>query len=129
MTNTDGLEDRFVRLARICLALPETAEVRTGRHAHFHVRGKKFAYYLLDHHGDGIVSVCCRAEPGENAALAALDPDRFYIPAYIGPRGWVALRLDLPAVDWAQVAELVAASYRLAAPRRLAAIAVLPALE
>jgi phosphoribosylglycinamide formyltransferase 1 len=54
--------------------------------------------------------------------LVAADPDRFYKPAYIGPRGWVGLRLDTGSVDWAGVADLVTDSYLVTAPRRLAAI-------
>ena len=82
------------RLSEICLALPEAAREVMGDHAAFSVRGKKFAYFLNDHHGDGIVSVCFKTEPGENEVLVASDPKRFYSPAYIGPRGWVGLRLD-----------------------------------
>ncbi len=91
-------------------------------HAGFQVRKKTFAYFLNDHHGDGIVSVACKALPGENKALAAAQPDRFYLPAYIGPKGWVALRLDIGKIDWEEVAELVAASYRQIAPKRLVAL-------
>ncbi len=61
----------------------------------------------------------CLALPGDNAALSAAQPARFYLPAYIGPRGWVALRLDGGQVDWDEVAELVVGSYRLIAPKRL----------
>jgi phosphoribosylglycinamide formyltransferase-1 len=85
------------------------------------VRDKKFAYYLHDHHGDGIISVCFRTEPGENEVLLSSDTVRFYRPAYIGPRGWVGLRLDVGRIDWSEVAEIVTDSYRLAAPKRLAA--------
>ena len=92
-----------------------------GDHAGFHVRKKIFAYYLQDHHGDGIVSVCCKVMPGDNTALAAASPERFYLPAYIGPRGWVALRLDVGEIDWDEVTELVKDSYRRVAPKRLAA--------
>ena len=60
--------------------------------------------------------------PGDNTALAAAQPDRFYIPAYIGPKGWVALRLDGGAVDWDEVAELVRGSYRMVAPKKLAGL-------
>jgi phosphoribosylglycinamide formyltransferase-1 len=74
---------------------------------------------LNDHHGDGIVSVACKALPGDNTALAAAQPARFYLPAYIGPRGWIALRLDRGKVDWDEVAELVMGSYRLIAPKSL----------
>jgi phosphoribosylglycinamide formyltransferase-1 len=87
---------------------------------------KKFAYLLNDHHGDGILAVSTRAAPGENTALVASDPDRFYLPAYLGPRGWIALRLDRGRVDWAEVAELLTDGYLLAAPRRLARLVDLP---
>ena len=60
------------------------------------------------------------ALPGDNSALVAAQPDRFYLPAYIGPRGWVALRLDVGETDWQEVGELIAGSYRLIAPNRLA---------
>jgi predicted DNA-binding protein (MmcQ/YjbR family) len=106
-------------LTKICLALPETTREYMGSHAGFLIRKKTFAYFLNDHHGDGIVSVACKALPGENTALAAAQPQRFYLPAYIGPRGWVALRLDVGKVDWGEVTELVTASYRQMAPKRL----------
>ena len=60
--------------------------------------------------------------PGDNKALVTAQPDRFYLPAYMAHSGWVALRLDVGAVDWEEVAELVACSYRLVAPKRLAAL-------
>lgn len=110
---------RLARLTRICMALPEAARRDSGSHAAFLVRKKIFAYFLNDHHGDGIVSVACKALPGDNTALAAAQPARFYLPAYIGPRGWIALRLDRGKVDWDEVAELVVGSYRLIAPPRL----------
>jgi hypothetical protein len=112
---------RLTRLTKICLGLPETSRETHGTHASFLVRVKKFTYFLDDHHGDGIVALCCRAAPGENTELIASDPKRFYMPSYIGPRGWVALRLDVGAVDWAEAGELVVDSYRLIAPKRLAA--------
>ena len=113
---------RLARLTRICLALPEATRQTLGHHAGFLVRKKTFAYYLNDHHGDGIIAVTGKVLPGDNKALVEAQPDRFYLPAYIGPRGWVALRLDVGAVDWDEVAELVATSYRLVAPKRLAAM-------
>ena len=111
---------RLSRLTKICLALPEAARESHGSHAGFLVRKRIFAYFLNNHHGDGIVAVACKVLPGDNTALIAAQPERFYMPAYIGPRGWVALRLDVGAVDWDEVAELVAGSYRLVAPKRLA---------
>jgi phosphoribosylglycinamide formyltransferase-1 len=110
---------RLVRLTEICLALPEAAREIMGGHAGFKVRKKVFVYFLNDHHGDGIVSVACKVLPGDNAALTKAMPGRFYLPAYIGPRGWVALRLDIGKVDWSEVGELVMTSYRLVAPKTL----------
>jgi hypothetical protein len=116
-------DGRLARLMKICLALPEAIQEPAARHATFLVRKHVFAYYLNDHHGDGIISVCCMALPGDNEALIAAHPERFYMPAYIGPRGWVALRLDVGGLDWNEVAELVVGSYRLIAPKRLALLA------
>jgi hypothetical protein len=110
---------RLARLTKICLGLPDSARRDSGSHAAFLVRKRIFAYFLNDHHGDGIVSIACKALPGDNTALTVAQPARFYLPAYIGPRGWVALRLDTSKVDWYEVAELVTGSYRLIAPKRL----------
>jgi len=125
MTKPTREEPRLIRLTKICLALPEATRECMNSHAGFTIRKKTFAYFLNDHHGDGIVSVASKALPGENTALAAAQPVRFYLPAYIGPKGWVALRLDIGKVDWGEVAELVTASYRQIAPKRL--VALLPA--
>ena len=115
-------DKRLTRLTNICLALPEAATYRQGSHAGFLVRKRTFAYFLNDHHGDGIVAVTCKVLPGDNQALAAAQPERFYLPAYLAPNGWVALRLDAGEIDWEEVAELVTCSYRLVAPKRLAAL-------
>ena len=89
------------------------------------VRGAReaFAYYLEDHHGDGRIAVCCNAPPDVQEALVATDPERFYLPAYLARYGWISLRLDLPALGWEEVSEFVVDSYRLVAPKRLAAVA------
>ena len=107
------------RVTDICRALPNTEHVDQGDHCIYRVRGKVFAYFLDDHHGDGIVSVCVKSERGENADRARLEPERFYLPAYIGPRGWFGMRLDRGRVPWAEVAEVVERSYRLTAPKTL----------
>ena len=113
---------RLTRLTKIVSALPETERETHDTHAAFLVRKRRFAYFLDDHHGDGIVALNCRAAPGENTALIASDPERYYMPAYVGPRGWVALRLDVGTVDWEEVRELVTDAYLLTAPKRLAAL-------
>lgn len=111
----------LAQVTGICLALPETTREMMNRHAKFLVRKKIFTYFLNDHHGDGIVGINCKVLPGDNGALIASDPKRFYMPAYIGSRGWVGLRLDVEDVDWEEVGEMVAHSYRLIAPKSLAA--------
>jgi predicted DNA-binding protein (MmcQ/YjbR family) len=114
---------RLTRFTKICLSLPEATREDKGQHAAFLVRKKIFAYYLNDHHGDGIVAVTCKVLPGDNTALSAANPERFYMPAYIGSRGWVALRLDIGEIDWDEVSELAIGSYQLVAPKRLAMLA------
>jgi predicted DNA-binding protein (MmcQ/YjbR family) len=107
------------QLSEICFSLPEAVRRDLNEHADFRVRGKVFAYFLNDHHGDGIISVCCKSELGENVDRASREPARFYLPPYIGPRGWFGLRLDDEAVDWSEVRNLVELSYGLVAPKRL----------
>jgi hypothetical protein len=114
-------DPRLKRLTKIALALPEATRWYNGQHAAFRVREKTFAYFLNDHHGDGIVAVTCKVLPGDNTALAATQPTRFYMPSYVGARGWVGLRLDLGKIDWNEVSELLLCSYQLIAPKRLAA--------
>jgi hypothetical protein len=121
MVISRGEDPVLRRLSRICLALPEAVGEHHTSHAIFRVRSRVFAYYLHDHHGDGIVAVGCRTARGENKDWVAADRSRFYLPAYIGARGWVGLRLDVAPVDWLQVSQFVVESYRLAAPKRLAA--------
>jgi predicted DNA-binding protein (MmcQ/YjbR family) len=107
------------QLSKICLSLPETVRRDLNEHADFRVRGKVFAYFLNDHHGDGIISVCCKSALGENVDRASREPARFYLPPYIGPRGWFGLRLDGEGVDWSEVRGLLELSYELVAPKRL----------
>ena len=92
-----------------------------GQHAGFYVRKKTFAYFLNDHHGDGMIGIACKVLPGDNKALVESDPAKFYMPAYVASKGWVGLRLDIGDVDWEEVKELVMHSYVLVAPKRLAA--------
>jgi hypothetical protein len=113
-------DSRLARVTEIALALPEAARQIYGSHAQFLVRKKTFAYFLDNHHDDGIVAVTCKVLPGDNKALAAAQPRRFYLPDYLASRGWVALRLDVGRVNWGEVKELLAGSYALVAPKRLA---------
>src|SRR2546430_11094254 len=119
---TKAVEANRERLTKICAQFPETAATSaTGQHSAFWIGKKKFAYYLVDHHGDGRVSLETRAAPGENTELVAAEPDRFFLPKYMAHHGWVGLYLDNGPIDWAEVEELVTDSYLLMAPKRLAA--------
>lgn len=111
---------RLAKLTKIALALPQSERKLCGSHAQFLIRKKTFAYFLDDHHGDGIVAVTCKVLPGDNKALAEAQPRRFYLPSYIASKGWVALRLDVGKIDWDEVKELLAGSYALIAPKRFA---------
>jgi predicted DNA-binding protein (MmcQ/YjbR family) len=111
--------DKRERVTAICRALPNAELEHHGDHTIYRVRGKVFAYFLDDHHGDGIMSVCVKSQRGENLDRARLEPARYYLPAYIGPRGWFGMRLDRGRVPWREVAEIVEQSYRLTAPKSL----------
>jgi hypothetical protein len=107
------------RVIRLCTALPEV-EIEEGQHVGFSVRGKRFAWLLEDHHGDGRLALNCKAPRGENAALAEREPERFFLPSYLGSRGWVGVWLDTRGVDWDAVERLLTDAYLLTAPKRLA---------
>lgn len=119
MIETDRNRERLEKLAKICMALPSAAKEEMHGHVAFKVGKKTFAYYLNDHHGDGIVSVCCKVLAGDNERLIDANPRKFHMPAYIGARGWVALRLDRASVDWSEVQELVRGSYGQMASKKL----------
>ncbi len=106
------------RLRAICLALPEACEKETWGNPTFRVREKIFA---MERRDDDRVSLWCKAPPGSQTILVAADPDRFFVPPYVGHKGWVGMRLD-EGPDWEEVASLVRRSYRLVAPKRLAGL-------
>lgn len=119
-------DTRRARVSKICLSFPEATCEISGDHAIFRVRKKPFAYYLNNHHGDGIVCVAAKVAPGDNKALVNAQPERFCLPAYIASRGWVSLRLDTGEIDWDEVHELTVDSYRRIAPAQLAATVKMP---
>jgi hypothetical protein len=113
---------RRERLVAIVASLPEAAAVAAGdRHLSLEVQGKRFGWYLEDHHGDGRRALHVKAGPGAQQALLAAAPDRFHVPAYLARHGWVGLWLDLPAVDWEEVTHLLTDAYGRTAPRSLVA--------
>ena len=113
------IERHLARVRAVCEAFPEVT-VRTGQHHAFLVRGKKFAYFLVDHHGDDRVAVECKAEKGVNATLVDGDPERFFLPAYMAHHGWIGVYVDVDRVDWPEIEDLLTDAYRLVAPKTLA---------
>jgi predicted DNA-binding protein (MmcQ/YjbR family) len=105
-------------LRAICLALPDAMEKETWDAPTFRVRDKIFA---MAHAFQGAASVWCKAPPGAQTILVNAAPDRFFVPPYVGPKGWIGVRLD-GEVDWDEMAQLIARSYRMTAPKRLAAL-------
>lgn len=115
---------RLKKVVAIAESLPEAEAVvqgRKGEHRLLRAGKKSFAYYCFDHHGDGKIALWCKSTPGEQARLVAEGPRRFFVPPYVGPKGWLGVRLDRGSVDWAEVAYLLRTAYRLSAPRRLVA--------
>lgn len=110
-------EDPRARLRGICLGLPETEEVEAWGDPTWRVRNRIFA---MEKRGDGRVSVWLKAPAGAQDVLVAANPARFFVPPYVGPRGWIGIRLDRRP-DWREVEALVAQSFRLIAPKRLVA--------
>ena len=105
----------------ICLSFPEARvePVEGEGHLIFKVRKRTFAYFLVDHHGDGEIAVSCKVEPGHNLTFAEGDPATYFLPKYLHHRGWVSARVDQRSTDWDEIEGLIDLSYRLVAPRSL----------
>jgi predicted DNA-binding protein (MmcQ/YjbR family) len=106
----------LTHLRRICLALPHAYEEETWGEATFRVRGKIF---VVAHEDEDGATFSCKAPPGSQHVLVNADPERFYVPRYVGHKGWVGVRLH-GRPDWDEVAKIVERSYRLVAPKRTA---------
>jgi len=107
------------RLRKICLALPETAERLSHGAPTFFVRGKRaFLMVMTDHHGDGRFAIWCAAPEGVQHMLVEAEPERFFVPPYVGHRGWLGVRLDR-GVDWNELTGIAEDAYAEAAPAKL----------
>jgi hypothetical protein len=105
------------RVRAVCLALPEAVEAGGVGNPSFKVRDKIFA---MQHGMDGRPSLWVKAPRGFQEMIVGADPERCFVPPYVGHHGWVGHWLDV-AVEWGFVAQLVRDSYRMTAPKRLAA--------
>ena len=106
-------------LERICARFPEVT-VRPSHHTPtFFVRDKKVLCHLWDdHHGDGRLAIWCAAQPGVQTELVDREPERFFVPPYVGHRGWIGVRLDVD-VDWEEIDSILEEAYRMTAPKTL----------
>ncbi len=111
----------LARIRDLCLALPEARERPSHGSPGFHIEGGRFfAYFWHDHHGDDETVVIVKTSGAEEQAmLIEMDADCYFKPAYLGPSGWIAMRLDRPDTDWDRVGDRIAISWELVAPRRL----------
>jgi hypothetical protein len=107
----------FERVRAICLALPEATEIETWGDPTFRVREKIFA---MPKTGDGRASLWCKAPAGAQEVLVGSAPETFFVPPYVGHKGWIGVRLDLDDTDWDEIKGLVTESYLMTAPKRLA---------
>jgi hypothetical protein len=114
-------EAALPRLRTVCLGLPEATErLSHGSPTWFIGARPSFATFVDDHHGDGRMGFWCAAPPGAQEAMVGADPERFFVPPYVGHRGWLGVRLE-GEPDWSEVEEIVTDAYRSVAPRRLVA--------
>jgi hypothetical protein len=115
-----GGSSRLSRIRSIALALPEVVEKPFGGHLTapaFRIRDKFFVMCSED-----ATSINVKAPAGAQRILVNSDGERFFVPKYVGPKGWVGVRLDLKQPpDWGEIEELICESYCLIAPKRLVA--------
>jgi hypothetical protein len=116
-----GVRDEVLeRLRAVCLALPEATEKEAWGQPTFRVRDKMFGMYVGNRDEGRRAALWCKAPLGVQEILVGAAPARFFVPPYVGRHGWIGVRLD-GDVDWEEIADLVADSYRMTAPKRLAA--------
>lgn len=116
------MDNPYERVRALCLALPETTERPSHGMPTWFVRDRKtFVTYADNHHGDGILGLWCAAPEGLQAMLVESDPEQFFVPPYVGHRGWLGVRLDRDP-QWTVVADLIEDAYRTIAPKRLVAL-------
>jgi hypothetical protein len=112
-------EQVVARIRQICLALPETSERRSHGAPTFFIRQKRsFLMVLTNHHGDGRFAIWCAAPEGMQDMLVAADGERFFVPPYVGHRGWLGMRLDR-GIHWDELAGIVEDAYAEVAPAKL----------
>ena len=120
MAPAGSSEDSLERLRSICLSMPEATERLSHGEPTWFVRGKKTFVTFAGHHHDDRLAFWCAAPEGAQAEMVSAEPEHFFVPPYVGGRGWLGVRLDV-STDWDEISEIVRDAYRHVAPVRLAA--------
>ena len=109
----------LAKLREVCLGLPQTSERLSHGAPTFFVRDKRaFVMVMADHHGDGRFALWCAAPEGMQSMFVETDPERFFVPPYVGHRGWLGVRLDR-GLQWDEVAGIAEDAYAQVAPTKL----------
>jgi hypothetical protein len=107
------------RVRAVCLGLPEVSERPSHGAPTFFVRGKRsFVMVMTNHHGDGRFALWCAAPDGMQRLLVDGAPDRYFVPPYVGHRGWLGVHLDR-GTDWEEIAGVLEDAYLEVAPAKL----------
>jgi hypothetical protein len=116
------MSDSLARVRRVCLALPEALEQEAWGEPTFRVKKRLFAMFASarNHHGAGSDGVWCPAPMGVQEILVRSDPDKFFVPPYVGVKGWIGVRVD--AVDDAELRSLAVQAFCIIAPKKLQAL-------
>ena len=114
--------DPLPRCRKLALSLPEAHEVQAWGEPTFRVKNKIFAMYAHanTHHGSGRNAVWCKAAPVNQRLMVDAAPERFFVPPYVGPSGWIGVWLD-GDIDWAELQDLLRDAWRMTAPKKLIA--------
>lgn len=112
--------DELSRVRRICMALPEATEQVAWGAPTWRVRKKIFAMFADNHHRDGRVALWCNAPLGVQEHLAAAEPEKYFVPPYVGVKGWIGI--VVPRATDQEIAAHVAQSYCMVAPKKLQAL-------
>jgi hypothetical protein len=106
----------LAKVRAACLALPETSERPSHGGPAFFIRNKKcFVMFLDNHHGDGRLAIWCAAPDGVQADLVETEPERFFLPRYVGHLGW--LGVQLPEIEDAELRAICQEAFATVAPR------------
>jgi hypothetical protein len=110
----------LLRLRKLALGLPDAHEAIAWGTPTFRVRNKLFAMYAAHHHGDERIAVWVKATHQNQELVVRAEPERFFIPPYVGASGWIGVVLD-GRTDWEELGAFLADGYRMVAPKRLLA--------